>query len=58
MEGFPFSVEIIDDVIHFFWDAGHPVTSVFNDWTSEDFRECILEHCKRILVEHGDEDGG
>lgn len=31
------------------WDETHPVTSVFNDWTEDDFVAMIMEACKTTL---------
>ena len=54
-EEFPFSVtEEGDGLMVITWDENHPVTSVFNDWTEEDFRKMIVEACTRILEEHGE----
>jgi hypothetical protein len=33
------------------WDENHPVTSMFNTWTEEDFTNMIIERCKEILGE-------
>jgi hypothetical protein len=54
-EEFPFFVtEEEDGSITFTWDKNHPVTSVFNEWTKEDFKDMILEECARVLEEHGE----
>lgn len=54
-EEFPFFVTEEDDgSFTFMWDKNHPVTSVFNDWTEEDFKKMILEACARTLEEHGE----
>jgi hypothetical protein len=39
--------------ITFEWDENHPVTSVFNTWTENDFMEAILAGCRETL---GDEE--
>lgn len=45
------------------WDENHPVTSVFNTWTEQDFINVIDDACKnalgeeeydRIIAEHQD----
>lgn len=53
---FPFYVvEHEDDVMTFYWDSDHPTTSVFNDWTEQDFIDCLTTAAKRILTEAGEE---
>lgn len=44
--------EIEDGVFQIEWDENHPVTSVFNNWTEQDFLRLIDERCKEVL---GDE---
>jgi len=54
-EEFPFFVTEEDDgLMVFAWDEKHPVTSVFNDWTEEDFEKMIMQACTRVLEEHGE----
>jgi hypothetical protein len=43
-----------DESITIEWDPDHPVTSVFNTWTEQDFKDCILAKCKEIIDKHGD----
>lgn len=31
------------------WDENHPVTSVFNTWTEQDFLDMLNEACKEVL---------
>ena len=33
------------------WDENHPVTSIFNTWTEQDFLDAITEQCKIVLGE-------
>ena len=33
------------------WDPNDPVESVFNDWTEEDFIQCIEDHAREVLGE-------
>jgi len=40
---FPFYVtEEEDGSLTFTWDRDHPVTSVFNDWTEDDFTDMLV----------------
>jgi hypothetical protein len=40
---FPFYVtEEEDGSLTFTWDRDHPVTSVFNDWTEDDFADMLV----------------
>jgi len=43
-----------DGSLTFAWDEKHPVTSIFNDWTGEDFKDMILKGCARVFEEHGE----
>lgn len=53
-EDFPFSVtEEEDGSITLAWDRTHPLTSIFNDWTKDDFEQMIIDACTRTLKEHG-----
>jgi len=53
-EDFPFFVTQQEDgSTTLTWDSEHPVTSVFNDWTEEQFMSMILEACARVIEEHG-----
>lgn len=52
---FPFYVvEHEEDLMTFYWDPDHPVTSTFNDWTERDFVECLTSAARRILEEMGE----
>lgn len=31
------------------WDENHPITSVFNSWTEDDFLEAIRVACSSVL---------
>jgi len=54
-EDFPMTVVFEeDDSITIDWDPDHPVTSVFNTWSEEDFLEAIITRCKEVLKEHGE----
>lgn len=52
----PISVEIeeADDggcVLHFEWDESHPVTSILNSWTEDDFLNMLRRACNEVLGE-------
>lgn len=54
-EEFPFFVTEEDDgSFTIAWDEKHHVTSIFNEWTEEDFKDMILKGCARTLEEHGE----
>lgn len=54
IEDFPLFVTMEDDdSMTIEWDPNHPVTSFFNSWTDEDFKEMILAECARVLEGHG-----
>ena len=36
------------------WDENHPVTSVFNTWTEQDFIDTLDRACKDVLGEEYD----
>ena len=44
-------VEEEKDVMTFRWDPQHPLTSVFNDWTEEDFADCLLRAAQKVIDE-------
>lgn len=49
---FPFLVEIEDDQsITLNWDETHPVTSIFNEWTADDFTDFLTKIAKKVLME-------
>jgi hypothetical protein len=51
---FPFYVtEEEDGSLTFDWDANHPITSVFNDWTEQDFTDMLIDAAKEVLERHG-----
>ncbi len=31
------------------WDENDPVESIMNTWTEQDFIDCIMNECKKIL---------
>jgi hypothetical protein len=31
------------------WDENDPVESILNTWTEQDFIDCIMKECKKIL---------
>jgi hypothetical protein len=41
-----------DDSMTLYWDPNHPITSVFNTWSEEDFTECIVTAAKEVLERH------
>jgi hypothetical protein len=50
---FPFYVtEEEDGSLTFDWDANHPITSVFNDWTEQDFTDMLIDAAKEVLERH------
>ena len=47
---FPFAVTIEDDgSFTFKWDESHPVTSVFNGWTEQDFLDMLVSAAEETL---------
>lgn len=34
------------------WDPNDPVESVFNTWTEEDFINCIMDACNKVIEEN------
>lgn len=38
------------------WDENDPQESIFNTWTEQDFIDCIMERCNRLLNESGQND--
>jgi hypothetical protein len=52
---FPFSAtEEADGSLAFEWDEWHPVTSVFNDWSEDDFINMLSDACSDILRQNED----
>lgn len=50
---FPFYVtEEEDGSWTFDWDSNHPVTSVFNDWTEQDFTDMLINAAKEVIKRH------
>jgi predicted flavoprotein YhiN len=33
------------------WDPDDPVESVFNTWSEEDFTNCIMDACRKVIEE-------
>ncbi len=47
---FPFYVtEEEDGSWTFEWDRDHPATSVFNDWTEQDFADMLINAAKETI---------
>jgi hypothetical protein len=38
------------------WDQNDPQEKVLNDWTEEDFIECLRSHCEEALRQSDDPD--
>lgn len=38
-----------DGSLTIYWDENDPIESVLNDWTEEDFIQCIMQKCEEIL---------
>jgi D-hexose-6-phosphate mutarotase len=50
---FPFwIVEEDDGSLTINWDPGHSVTSVFNDWTSEQFITMLCNAANEVIAKH------
>lgn len=50
---FPMSVVCEDDgTITIEWDKDHPVTSILNGWTEQDFINSINEAANQVISEH------
>ena len=48
----PISVVYEDDgSLTIMWDESHPVTSFLNDWTEQDFVDCICQAVERSATE-------
>ena len=48
---FPLAVGLHEDgTFSIEWDEHDPVTSVFNDWTEEDFAEALRNWCEDALA--------
>ena len=47
---FPFyCVEEEDGSFTFYWDENHPITSVFNTWTEDEFINAILTQANKVI---------
>lgn len=47
---FPFwVVEEDNGSLTFHWDEDHPVTSVFNSWTGDDFIRMLVDNANEII---------
>lgn len=47
---FPLTVTVEDDgSITIDWDPDHPITSVFNSWTEQDFKELIITEAEKVI---------
>lgn len=38
-----------DGTLTITWDANHPVESILNDWTEQDFINAIMQECNKVL---------
>ena len=36
------------------WDENDPSESIFNTWTDQDFINCLMSYCKKVLSETDD----
>lgn len=45
--------ELEDGALEISWDENDPVESKLNDWTEQDFIDCIRKRCLEILDEYG-----
>lgn len=41
-----------DGSLTFDWDPDHPVTSVFNDWTEQDFIDMLTKAAEEVIAKH------
>lgn len=48
--------ENTDGTFTFDWDENDPKEKVLNDWSEEDFIECIRSHCEKIIAKSNDPD--
>jgi hypothetical protein len=49
---FPFwCTEEEDGSLTMNWDENHPITSVFNDWTEQQFIEMLIKRAEEIIRE-------
>jgi hypothetical protein len=37
------------------WDENDPVESILNTWTEQDFVDCIMQECKKIIENDSEE---
>ena len=52
---FPFWVDEEEDgSLTINWDPNHKITSVFNDWTAENFINMLTSSAKDIIASHSD----
>jgi hypothetical protein len=49
-------IENSDGTFTIDWDQEDPKESVLNDWTEEDFIECIRSHCEEVIAKSDDPD--
>jgi len=45
--------ELEDGALEISWDENDPVESKLNEWTEQDFIDCIREACLKALVKNG-----
>lgn len=39
-----------DSSFTIYWDQNDPIESILNDWTEEDFIQCIMQRCEEALA--------
>jgi len=49
-------IENTDGTFTIDWDKEDPKESILNDWTEEDFIECIRSHCEEVIAKSDDPD--
>jgi hypothetical protein len=49
-------IENTDGTFTIDWDQNDPKEKVLNDWTEEDFIECLRSHCEEALRQSNDPD--
>ena len=49
-------VENEDGSLTLTWDPDDPVESMLNDWTEQDFIDCIMAKCDEVLVKEFHDD--
>jgi hypothetical protein len=49
-------IENTDGTFTIDWDQNDPKEKILNDWTEEDFIECLRSHCEEALRQSDDPD--